>query len=717
MNGIMKEEKAPENRGLLGFLPPSSRRAWLLGILLVVATVIAYGPALTAGFVWDDSLNLTDNPLLTAAGGLRRIWFSLQSASPYFPLTFTTFYLEHRVWGLNPAGYHLINILLHAANALLLWQLLTRLRVPAAWLAAAIFALHPVQVESVAWISERKNVLMALFFLLALLAWVNFIDERRPCSWRPYILALLFYAFSLLAKTTACTLPAALLLILWLRKMPITRARLFEIAPFVILGVALGLAVMHSERHHQGSQPNLFAVSPLQRMLIASRALWFYACKLLWPARLTVDYGHWNISPSDPLNYIWPLATAAVPLMIWRLRQWTGRSLEVAALFFAATLSPMLGIIMHYMFAYSFVADHFQYLACIGPIALATARIKIGMDRIDPGKQILQRVLCAVLLVTLGILTWRQCEIYTDSDTLWLSTFKQNPRSLLANANLGNIASDAGELDEAISHFQKALATRSDFIALHYNLGLCYFRLGQFDQAIDEFQKEIAVNPDFSGVHNNLGLALVQKGQLDGAIAEYKKALALDPDLAAAHDNLGAVLLKKGRLDEAIAHLQKAVELDPRLIGEQNCLGIAFAEKGQPRGGHRPFPKSDGKRSQRRQTVPQSGVAPGHHHRLIAARRSRSPGPRPTGHQPSPARGPRNSANPGRGGSRHGELQRGDGHRRSCLGPCHQQKQLAGGKLTGRNQALPIRSSGPRCPQPLVLRTVRTLPFLSHGSA
>src|SRR5256886_4643479 len=196
--------------------------------MLAAVTVLAYRPAWNGGFIWDDDDCVTNNELLTAPDGLRRIWFSLDSPSQYFPLVYSTFRIEHALWGLNPAGYHWTNLLLHVANALLVWRLLARLKIPGAWLAGAIFALHPVQVESVAWITERKNVLMGFFFLLALLAWTAFVDQRTKRAWLFYGLALVFYALGLLAKTTACTLPAALLLILWLQKKPINWERILQ---------------------------------------------------------------------------------------------------------------------------------------------------------------------------------------------------------------------------------------------------------------------------------------------------------------------------------------------------------------------------------------------------------------------------------------------------------------------------------------------------------
>src|SRR6266481_4926179 len=351
-------------------------RVYLFLLLLAAVTILAYRPAWHGGFLWDDDAYVTNNELLTAPDGLQRIWFSLDSPSQYFPLVYTTFRIERALWDLNPSGYHWVNLLLHVANALLVWRVLARLNVPGAWLAGAIFALHPVQAESVAWITERKNVLMGFFFLLTLLAWIALINERTKRPWRFYGLALVLYALALSAKSTACTLPAALLLILWLRKTPITRQRLMQMVPFVILGIGMGLLAIWWERYHQGTTRTIFSfLSPIERILVASRAVWFYLSKLIWPSNLTFIYPRWNISPAHPLDYTWLLAGIVLCVAIYFLRRYLGRGVEVAAAFFVATLSPVLGFIMLFSFRYTFVADHYQYLACIGPIALVSAGI------------------------------------------------------------------------------------------------------------------------------------------------------------------------------------------------------------------------------------------------------------------------------------------------------------------------------------------------------
>src|SRR5437016_5594536 len=378
-------------------------RIYLFVLLLAAVTILAYRTAWNGGFLWDDDAYVTNNELLAAPDGLRRIWFSFDSPSQYFPLVYTTFRIEHALWGLNPLGYHWVNILLHVANALLVWRLLARLNVPGAWLAGAIFALHPVQVESVAWITERKNVLMGFFFLLTLLAWIVFIDERTKRPWPFYGLALVFYVLALSAKSTACTLPAALLLILWLQKRRINTRRLIQILPFVILGMGMGLLAVWWERYHQGTSRAVFAfLTPIERILIASRAVWFYLSKLIWPSNLTFIYPRWNISPQHLLDYTWLLAGIVLSVGIYFLRRYVGRGVEVAAAFFVITLSPVLGFIMLFTFRYTFVADHYQYLACIGPIALASAGVVTFADAFKQSRGLILSAAVCVLAV-LGV--------------------------------------------------------------------------------------------------------------------------------------------------------------------------------------------------------------------------------------------------------------------------------------------------------------------------
>jgi Tfp pilus assembly protein PilF len=557
----------------------------LQGTGIVLLVIIAFFPALSGGFIWDDDAYVTGNALLTAPDGLKRIWFSLDSPSQYFPLTYTTFFIERGLWGLNPAGYHWVNLLLHAANALLVWQLLKRLSVPGSWLAAAIFALHPVQVESVAWIAERKNVLSLFFYLLALMSWIEFIEERPRPLWRFYLLSLVYSALALLSKTTACTIPIALVLVLWLKEKPINRFRLMQIIPFIGLGVGMGFLTMWWERYHQGTQGELFGLGLPERILVASHAIWFYAGKLVWPVDLTFSYPHWTINSSDPLAYGWLCLGMICAAAIFLIRRFVGRSVEVAMLFYVASLCPVLGFIMLYTFRYTFVADHYQYVASIGPIALAAAGITMAFK----SRHILMKsAFCGALLLTLGMLTWRQCGVYHDLETLWRDTLAKNPDSGMAHSNLGALLLYKKEnIGEAVEHFRRAVQINPDLAGTYFHLGVALINQGQYDEALENFQKSIQIDPDSADAYFYSGVALGQLGRTKKAIIQYRYSLQLNPEKDDALNNLTWILATSS--NDELRDGAEAVQL-----GEQACalthyskplyigtLAAAYAECGR----------------------------------------------------------------------------------------------------------------------------------------
>ena len=568
---------APARAG--GGITPGAQAGWnwWLGIFLLAASLVAYWPALHGGFIWDDAEYVAKNQLLTAPDGLRRIWFSLDSPSQYFPLVYTTFRLEYALWGLRAEGYHWVNLLLHTANALLVWRLLGRLAVPGAWFAAALFALHPVQVESVAWITERKNVLMGFFFLLTLLVWVEFVKDQARPRWRLYALALTLYAVALSSKTTACTLPAALLLILWLKRIPVDRRRLAQMFPFVVLGIGMGLVAVWWERYHQGTHGKGFEMGLVERMLVASRAVWFYAGKLLWPASLSFSYPRWTILPSDLLAYGWLLAGAALGAAVCFARNRVGRSVEVALLFFVATLGPMLGFIMLYTFRYSFVADHYQYLACLGPIALFSAALMRLPGLLKWQRRWPMAVFCGGMLIVLGALTWRQCGMYADMETLWRTTIARNPDSWMARNNLGLLLAAQGKFSEAIPHYQQAIQLQPGFAETYNNLGLSLVAQGKISEATQRYEQALRLDPDYADAHNNLGNLLKSAD----AISHYDRALQLKPDFPEAHNNLAVELATQGKLEAAIQHYERALQLNPDYAEAHNNFAAALTAQGK----------------------------------------------------------------------------------------------------------------------------------------
>jgi len=532
-----------------------------LVLFLCLGTVVSYRPVWDGGFIWDDDRYVTHNHLLTAPDGLRRIWFSLDAPSQYFPLAYTVLRIERSLWDLQPAGYHWVNIFLHLGNALLVWRILLRLKVPGAWLAAGIFALHPVQVESVAWISELKNVLMGFFFLLTLLAWIEYVDEtgeRRPFF---YAAALVFYLLALFAKSTACTLPAALLLILWLERRPMSRRALLEIVPFIVLALGIGLVAVWWEKYHQGTRM-LVSLAPVDRLLIASRAVWFYLSKIFWPSDLTFIYPQWRIDAANPVAYLWLIAAGALAVAIYFGRRFFARSVEVAALFFVTTLSPLLGFIMLYTFRYTFVADHYQYLASIGPIALTSAGLTI-LSRSFKNLQWLVLGGAVVILAGLSLLSWRQSAMYRDMETLWRTTIARNPGCWMAYNNLGVVQFEKGNIDDAIDKYGQALRLHADYPEAHYNLGSALLQQGKIDDAIQQCEKALELQPTDPDAHVVLGNAFMAKQDLDRAISQYQQALTLRPEDSNAHYNLAIAFQEKGETEAAAREYEKARRFEP----------------------------------------------------------------------------------------------------------------------------------------------------------
>jgi len=293
-------------------------------IILLFLVVIAYIPACQGDFIWDDNRYVSENPVLWRQGGLRDIWFHPTATIQYYPLVFTSFWLEYRVWGLFPGGYHGVNIILHGLNAGLLWLLLRRLQIPFPWLAAAIFALHPVHVESVAWITERKNVLSGFFYLIAFLAYLRFSPPEEPIPergrWGWYAVALFAFAAALFSKTVTCSLPAVLVLVYWWKRSWPTRREIFALLPMFALGLVLAMHTSKMEREWVGAAGEDWNFTPVERCLIAGRALWFYVGKLLWPYPLIFNYERWHIDAQQPWQYLYPLGILVVlGILAWPL--------------------------------------------------------------------------------------------------------------------------------------------------------------------------------------------------------------------------------------------------------------------------------------------------------------------------------------------------------------------------------------------------------------
>jgi protein O-mannosyl-transferase len=580
---------------------PSRRwRAIAPGLALVLLVIVAYLPALHGQFIWDDDFHVVKSAPLRSLGGLWRIWFEPGATQQYYPLTHSSFWLDYHLWGLHPKAYHVENILLHALGAVLVWRLLRRLGVGGAWLGAALFALHPVCVESVAWITERKNTLSGVFFLSALLAAVEFwLPRPAACvknneataattetshePWRFYWLALLLYLGGLLSKTATLGLPAVILLLLWWQRRRVTWRSALLLLPFVALGLGLGLVTNSIEHQYivQAANVEEWHFSPLQRCFIAARALWFYLGKLVWPHPLVFVYPRWNVETESSPGWLAVVAVGVALFLLWRKREIWARPVLAAAGYFVVMLFPALGFFNVFPFRYSFVADHFQYLAAIGPLALAAAGITSVLERFAKEQLVVKPALMGALLLTLGTLTWRQTAIYDNLETLWRDTVAHNPDSWMAHDNLGVCLSESGRFEEADLHYRTAIGLRPNDQMAYYDLGLEAAIEGKLDEAGQNFRRCLQICPGYALGHYQLGNILTREGKVDEAIQEYGVALQENPRLALGHFNLANALAKKGRLDEASEHYAACSRLDPELVAAQLSLGNILASKGK----------------------------------------------------------------------------------------------------------------------------------------
>jgi len=554
--------------------PKAARRVLGAGAIIGV-TIAVYIPAMRSGFVWDDDTFLTENPLIKAPDGLYRFWFTTE-APDYFPLTSSLLWIEWRLWGRNPTGYHVVNVVLHAVGAVLLWTVLVRLRIPGAWWAAMLFAVHPVNVESVAWITERKNVLPMVFYALTLWLFLKFRADGRH---RWYILAVPAFLLALLSKTSVVMLPIVLLgCAAWQDRGPL-RKDLFQSIPFFILAGVLGSVTVWFQYTRAIGEDVVRNDGFMSRLAVAGIAVWFYLYKALLPHELCFVYPRWQIDASNPLSYVPGLLLAALLGVLWRFRSGWGRAPLFALGYYVVMLFPVLGFFNIYFMRYSLVADHWQYFSIIGIIALLTGvGARVFASR-STGLRVSGIALASGAVGLLGFLTWRQAGIYTDHETLWRDTLRKNPRCAMAHNNLGSLLERRGQFDQATHHYAEAVRIEPNFAEAHNHLGSMRIAQGRIDQAIAHYVEAIRIKPHYADAHNNLGVALSKRGDMGRAFEHYQRALGIRPDHVEAQFNLGVALTGLGRLDQAAVCYGEVLRLDPNHVKAHNNLAMLLAKR------------------------------------------------------------------------------------------------------------------------------------------
>jgi len=554
----------------------SSRTGWLLGSMVIVGcTLAAYMPAMRNGFIWDDDVHITKNLTLKEPGGFSRIWLDLRANCQYYPLTFSLFYLEHTLWGLHPTGYHFVNGLLHACDAVLVWLILRRIGVPGSWLAAVLFALHPIQVESVAWVTEQKNTLSCLLALSSLWFYLRFQPlDRDPqaehsgvLQWKWYGLSLGLFVLALLSKSAVGTLPGVLLVLAWWKRPRLELSDLLPLVPFFFLGAILGLNTARLESDLVAVRRADFMRTPIDRLLIACRALWFYAYKLVLPLNLTFIYPRWHIDSRDFRQWI-PVFTAPLVIVaLFLLRRRVGKGPVAAVLCYCGMLFPALGFANIYFTRFSFVNDHFQYHASVALLALFAAVVLQRSPTIQ-WRSPLAVLLTLPVLFLLGFLTYSRCGVYRDSMTLWTDTLERNPSAWLAHTNLASLLDGQGRFREGLLHHVKSTELKPDDPLIFSNLGAALLRSGDIRSAITTFERGLRcpmIAPsDSAKLNNALGAAYYALGDLERAISHFRQAIMEYPLLPDAHSNLGTALATGEHSEEAIGELRAALRLNPK---------------------------------------------------------------------------------------------------------------------------------------------------------
>ena len=575
--------------GFLGTLIPMAcqrtvRSCAFAAVGLGALAAVFYLPAmLWGGLIWDDRI-WSRSPAVLEWSGIRDIWFAprlIEGESHYWPLVYASLWLEHKIWGLAPAGYHVVNVVLHLANTLLLWRILARLAVPGAWAAAAVFAVHPLHVESVAWIIERKDLLSAVCYLGAVCLWLRFLERPR---WRWYGLALALFVAGLLSKSIVVTLPAALLIIQWWKHGLVTRQDVVRLVPF--FAAALLITAGDLSFYRSGRVVGSLDYSLMERFLIASRALWFYAGKLVWPADLAVIYPLWDIRVGDPRAWLYPAGALALAAALWFMRHRVGRGALAAGAFFAVTLSPTLGFVDFSYMQFSFVADRFQYLAGIGPMALAAGAAAVSLSRLSErwggrGIGLAAGVSLGVVLLLLGMQTWRQSGIYRDEITFNRHIIAHNPVARDAHRNLAAELFQLDRLEEALSHARIAVRQYPDCVDCHAGLGAVLVRLKRLDEAEEHIRRALEIDSSNESALRNASELFRLQERYEEGIAVARSWLKLRPHASAPHQALARLFGGLKRQGEAEKHWRRAHEIDPRNVANIQNLGEAIRKQGR----------------------------------------------------------------------------------------------------------------------------------------
>ena len=574
----------------------SHRKTLYIQILaIVLLTSIFYYPSLTNDFIWDDDDYILNNFSIQHPQGLKDIWFSYKTPQ-YYPVVFTSFWIEYHTWGARPLGYHVINLLFHIFNALLIYAILLKLYKTLAFPVALLFALHPVHVETVAWITERKNIYGAFFYLLAVWFYIRFFESKHR---RDYALSFLSFVLALLSKSITVTFVVVPLLIRWWQQKRLEKADVFNLIPFGLIGLLAGLNTVYLEIARVGAKGSNWSLPLLGHLVLPGKIILFYITKLVAPFKLMFFYPRWNIDPSNPWQWLPVCLVLALLTLLYIYKEKIGRGALATFFFFTASLFPALGFFNVYPMMYSYVADHFQYIASIGMILFLCGAAEFAFARLVlPRVSLSTKQRQTTLWLTLGAVSLifgvhviSYSPVFENRETLFVDVIQKNPQAWMAHNNLGMVYITKGEISKAMDHYRETLKIKPDDCVAHTNMGNIYRDQGLWEKAKTAYETCLQADPTYPTAYNNLGLLYVHSGDLQQAQELFEKAAALDPMANDAHLNLGRLFLQQKRYKESLTHFKKTLEIHPYDKGAYLQMGMLYAQRGETKNAERAFQK------------------------------------------------------------------------------------------------------------------------------
>ncbi len=637
------------------------RGKYILGaVAIFLLALVVYWPLHSAGYIWDDGGWLVHNHFAHHWRGLWNIWFNPHDSIQYYPMVFTAFNIQWHIWGGDALGYHLVNIVMQAADAVLLWRILKALGLRSAWIAASIWAIHPVQVETVGWVVEQKSLLSALFLFPAVLAWTRFADFTRDRQvtdplltahqWKLYALATLSFILALCSKTDACIVPVVLLFVLVWKRGFINKRDILLLVPWMILGLLAACMTIHIEHGQAGAKGHGFHFSLAQHFIIAGKDLWFYPLKLFWPWPMMAVYPRWHISHPAAWEWIFPITAFAIPLILLAFSRKIGRGAFVAVCAYGLMISPLLGFIAFYTEEYTFVADHYQYLACIGIIVLVTEAATGIFSRLGRSEKTaddlslptngrasaaasakvggigswLGAAVSVLVLLTLGTMTWAQSEIYTPPLRVWTHNIKYSPDcwlamervgvheygkghvaaalllfqranelshggNLIVNSNLGDVYRHLGQYAKAIPYYRRSLAVAGRQPPIIAHLVDCYEKIGDWRQAYQDLLHGVQLLPRSADLQTELASMLARAGHAKRAVPHFRAAIKYEPQDTKALFGLAESLDATGQWQKAIPFYRRALKASPDFGQGHFAYGMVLLRHGKPAAAAREF--------------------------------------------------------------------------------------------------------------------------------